>query len=743
MSGAAGRCSRRAVALVFALQACAAAPLAFFRVFTGFRNYDDEGTFMLWDRHLAEGHALYDEVWSFYGPLPHLLRYLLHQAGALPLTHDAYRLLTLLNWLGAASLLSWGVLRFTRSLPLAALAHGLALVHLLPITTEPAHPQEYVALLLGAVVVLASRLGERGFAAAGLGAATAALLFTKMNAGALLGLALGASLVMGMPAGRATHALRALALAALALVAPALMGWDAASERWGGLALGAAMGGLLSCACALEGGRERARGLRELAGFAGSAALCALGLLAAVVVLLDSSPGAFAWSVFVLPSRITDWVGSARGVEPRSLLPVLAGTASWLAWRARSRGAEAGPRGRRRAAWARVLLGLAIAGLLLGLRGPGRYGALLLALPALWLLLLPTSAAHARLGHWLPRLALALAAVLEGLYVYPVTGSQRAIATLLIPVCGLVCLGDGARELAELGWAPRRRRELARAGAGLLATALAASYAAAGLRAARGYGDAMALALPGARLVRADEERAAVFGWLARNVAEHCDTFVAIPGFNSLYFWTGAPAPGPASADRWFLFFEPGQRRALVDRLLAHPRPCFLVNSRSTHFWLGKARDPGVLRPLSRRIQRDFQPVARASDWTFMVGRGRPAPLPTRSAWVAPSGAVWVLVVSLPPELERRAARLAVLRARRAAGPAADEARPGVAWGLELESVAPPPTQGEAARLRRSVPLAGWMLASLARPGTVVRVLDAEGRRLGSLPVLREPPVPP
>ena len=43
------------VLLVFLLQFVAGASFVFHQIFVRFRFYDDEGTLMLWDRHLAEG----------------------------------------------------------------------------------------------------------------------------------------------------------------------------------------------------------------------------------------------------------------------------------------------------------------------------------------------------------------------------------------------------------------------------------------------------------------------------------------------------------------------------------------------------------------------------------------------------------------------------------------------------------------------------------------------------------------
>jgi hypothetical protein len=746
MTEGAERPGRTAIAAVFLLQACAALPVAFFRLFAGFQKYDDEGTFMLWDRHLFQGHALYDEVWSFYGPLPHLIRYPLHQIGALPLSHDAYRALTLLIWVGATSLLSFAVLRLTRSLSLAALAHLLLLLHLAPIGNEPAHPQEYVALLTAAAVALASavRPGAR-LAPAGLGAAASAMVLTKMNAGAFLALALASSLAQAMPARRPGRglALRALSVLGLVALAPALMAENAWSAGWRGLALGVTVGALLLCASAWEGERERLVGWREL-GWSAAAGAGSLALGACVPVLLGSSLEKLLWSIFVLPSRITAWIGAgAYDIWLPPPILALAGAAAYLAHR-RGRAGSRGPRARRAVAGARVLLGLLLVGLSPGLLGDTGYGAQLAVLPALWLLLIPASEPERGFSHWFPRLVLGLTAALESFYVYPVTGSQRAFATLLLPVCGIVSLADGARELAALPGLARRRRSLSRAGAGLLAAALVAAYSGQGIHDARAYLAKAPLALPGADWVRAHEGQAAAIRFLALNVAEHCDTFLAIPGFNSLYFWTGKAAPAPASADRWFLFFEPAQRRALLDQLLSHARPCFLLDRFSADAWLGRTRAPASVQSLLRDVDREFASIARAADWRLLVARGRSAPLLTWGAWIVPSQGTWVLVTSLPPALDSTVARVSIQPIGHETPLADTDESQRPRWPLRFEAAAAAAPDGErgAPVVRRSSPLPGRLLLSLEGGGLVVRLYDREDRHLGSVPILREPEAP-
>jgi len=121
-----------ALLAILALQTGAGLVVGFWILFSRFQPYDDESTFLLWDRHLLQGYALYDEVWSFFGPFPFLVRWLLHGLLGAPLTHEVVRLATLALWLAAAALLALAVYRMTRRLLLSALAHALVLLGLTP-----------------------------------------------------------------------------------------------------------------------------------------------------------------------------------------------------------------------------------------------------------------------------------------------------------------------------------------------------------------------------------------------------------------------------------------------------------------------------------------------------------------------------------------------------------------------------------------------------------------------------------
>ena len=125
-----------------------AAPVAYFKVFTDFSFWDDEGALMTSVKQVLEGQRLYQEVVSGYGPFYYLYASIERIVSGTPVTHDVVRMSSLLPWLSTAAICALVVLRLTRSIALAAIVHLLAVQSLSFFADEPGHPQELCILLL-------------------------------------------------------------------------------------------------------------------------------------------------------------------------------------------------------------------------------------------------------------------------------------------------------------------------------------------------------------------------------------------------------------------------------------------------------------------------------------------------------------------------------------------------------------------------------------------------------------------
>jgi len=758
----------RALLALLALQAAVGLPIGFWLFFSRFAAYDDESTFLLWDRHLLQGYALYDEVWSFHGPLTFLLRWLLHGLLGAPLTHEVYRFSSLALWLATALLLSLAVYRITRRLLASALAHLLVLLALRPLASEPGHPQGYVALLIAAAALLATAPAARRpmSLAAGMGVLAAALLLTKLNAGAFA--VVGIGLAFTLAARRPTPG-RELAAGAVALALPlVVMRSDAIRWPWSGVALAYGLAVTLSAALWLRPARARLFEPRALgaglAGFAGGA----VALVAMALAAFGSSLGAFLASVFVLPSRVPAALEFVGPLRPPGVLALVASLVLY--------GIVAAPGPRLRAARgmspalvraaAQVVYGVSLCALVPAAYQRPVVSALLGAPVAfLWLVMLPTRHSGPRTEDDFPRLLLALLAAAQTLYVYPISGSQVAIAGLLVIPCAVVCLDDGLRALAPVLWRMPRSRSLRKAAAALAALALVGAYPVFGARERGVYGDRLPLRLPGAERLRLPERSVALYRWISANLERHCDTYLSWPGLSAPYFWAGLPAPSRLQAGFWFWVHDAPQQHRIRDELERFPRACALLDDRAKELGLTAWRGGRPNLPLLQYLEGAFVPVGAVADaegtgeWELRVRRGRRlepeeltyAAIPVSAGFAgrdpAPGGRpLRELRLELPAFPGERAVRFGVVDLDR-----------GV-WIADSLPGAPPP------RLRVATEEGGLLEASgllsldlsgerrlrlrwRAIPGggeaagfQVVRVYGASGELLAPVPVMRPRP---
>src|SRR6187455_434715 len=90
----------------------------------------DEGYLMITVQGFNSGHALYDDVFTQYGPFYYFYEWLLHAVLRIPLTHDATRLLCTFHWMAAAGLFGAAAWRITRSTLAGLFVAMQSLVHL-------------------------------------------------------------------------------------------------------------------------------------------------------------------------------------------------------------------------------------------------------------------------------------------------------------------------------------------------------------------------------------------------------------------------------------------------------------------------------------------------------------------------------------------------------------------------------------------------------------------------------------
>lgn len=197
----------------------------FWSMFSGFRDYDDEGFMLISIRAFNEGYALYDEVYSMYGPFPFLVKWSLFAALRQPVGHDVGRYICLGYWLATAVACGGVAWRLTRSVLAGWAGFVITFQALGMIVNEPGHPQELCGFLLAIAAFLATfvapdrRLGRM---MGGLGVVAACLAFSKINLFIFYAMALGAAMLASTPRTAALRVLLVLYVMCL-LTAPGVL----------------------------------------------------------------------------------------------------------------------------------------------------------------------------------------------------------------------------------------------------------------------------------------------------------------------------------------------------------------------------------------------------------------------------------------------------------------------------------------------------------------------------------------
>ena len=536
-----------------------------------FQQYDDEGYVMMSMRRFLDGHRLYDDVLTQYGPFYYFVHapyYSRHLAG---LTHDSVRMETMMLWLGTAAVSGLAIWRMTRSLVGSGLGFALVTVSLGLTTNEPGHPQGLCGLIVALsllVMTFETPVRERWLGLV-LGLTIAFTVMTKVNVGVFLGGGLFlASLLPGATRGR----LAASILVAVGLLAlPAILMRSQLTFDWA-LALYARFATTFTVAVAVLACRSRDWRRRGLAPWLVGGAVAG-SLVVVLATLAAGTSLAGLWhglvgqhtrfaDVFFLelePGNWKGWVHLAAGVifgiayasgviQPSRFMRIAKGM--FVVW-----------------ILSKTVLGIDFAKMEFANLGIMR------ALPWTWLLMVPRNGANE--GDEEPRDSYARASLmllcpLMLMIVYPVAGTQRAFAMFPTVLAIVICGCDTLRDLA--GWAVATRPALRMAPSLVTATLAFVLLGRACLGSLQIYRENVPLGLPGASRLRLPADQVYKLRWLAERVRDDCDTFVTLPGFSSLYFWTGKTPPTSLNTGAWMRMLNDRQQAEVVRALDDYPR---------------------------------------------------------------------------------------------------------------------------------------------------------------------------
>jgi hypothetical protein len=601
-------------ALWFSFLSILAGVVAYYKMFTGFVFFDDEGTLMITVRQYLAGMKLYNQIVLPYGPVYYFYNWALRTLTGTPVTHDVVRMSSLIPWLLTALISAWIVYRLTGSLVLASFTHLLTSIILsLFFHNEPGHPQELCILLLVCLVacgIVISIPRWRLLGMISLGALTSALLLVKVNIGAFVFLAASLALLAHSPKTKLSR-LAFSAVGAVCVIFPAIL-----------------------MKSHLEDGPTRLY-----------AVLVSVSMMAVLLVLFRvPRPRCFLFSdcwialaSFTVTSVGVILVVKAQGVALYSMLHALVLDSltmyvkqhswflslpvrlTWTPWIVGGLVAAAfaswnpAERYRTEDKLPYLKLGLVViiltAALLLFKVAPFE-----LVAPFCWLVLYrPESGSE---SYAFPRTLLCVVTVLQMLYAYPIAGSQKLFFLVLPIIVLMVCFGD------FVVWQQQRLpvipRAPIRAATAVLLLGVAATYLVIAGNERKYYDSLPSLQLRGAGRIHLQHAQAEDYHWLARSIDDYCDVFVGVPELPSLHIWTGKdPLPG-MEIDDWMLTASNQQQIAVSAILSEHPNACAIYNQDLVDFWDRDHRNLDSL-PLVHYLRANFKVVGATGQFSLLV----------------------------------------------------------------------------------------------------------------------------
>jgi hypothetical protein len=617
------------------------ARMGYWAMFSTFPVYDDEGCILITIKAFMQGHALYDEVFSMYGPLPVLLKWMLFAFSGVPVGHDAGRLICLGYWLATAAVCGAIAWRLTGSVITGWAGIVFVFRALSLMVDQPGHPQELCGLLLALGVLLSTYAeagpGRRsGAIFAGIGVVSGCLLMSKVNLFVFLMLALGAAALAFTTRTRPVAAAIALYQVGL-LAAPELLmrqRLDIPPFRRFAVQVTLAL-----VAVAILAFGRRARPFltpRRYAWFA-AGLVGSVGVIAAAVLLRGTTPRGLLDGVLLIPIRAGTqfFLPGAFSDGPWSIPAAFSvGALLWLVLERAGLATSTVP------TLLSAVFRIAYCGHFLIWNRPDHivpYQDLFAyAVPAAVLVLIPRDMTERSVGDAFARLVLALVAVTESLWAFPVAGSQQAFATFLPALILVIAVADGCRDLAALcaRWAwwptPIVRRLVPAAVVAILLPVLQVEAAASKAR----YQGGVPLGLPGAHAIRLDAKLVRYFQRLTEVLGESPGTFFTLPGTYSLYFWTDREPPTAMSLTNWMYILDDRQQERIVSELAAHPETQVVVSPRLIDFWM--QGDPLPASPLVRYIDANFAPATQLEDAAIWARQDTPAePGSPPRLWIA------------------------------------------------------------------------------------------------------------
>jgi hypothetical protein len=599
--------------LFLCVASLAALPYVLLTALTDFSWFDDEGTLLAFIRSVLDGHRLYNESYSIYGPFYHLVYDLIYGELGVPLDTLSARLLAAGFWLAFTACLTAFAIRLSGSLLVGVLSYLLVITRTAETLKSAGHPEELALLLLGVLLLLiaAAERHMRVSTLVAIGALLAALALVKIN----LGIFVGASVVIALlrttiQPGWLRVALVVVAVGLLLLPAALFsllfaLPWVRSYCLFSTLTIMPAI--VVWIASDPPRVMPRAMWLPLVAG-----AAVATTAIVGVVIAQGSSLHAII-KVVILQNAdyVRNWYLPIDIGRP-GLIAVVVSAVCGLGYAL--------------SVWRRIAVEPARIGILLLKLAVALAGCLpmmvsqlrfMLVMPFAWLVMV----APRGVGRSLPvaRGAAGLIGSAMVLYPFPVAGHQVDLAMVLPLLLMPVLLWDVATEARLLGWLAWMRVTTGRKLGAIAAAATVAFFAVHTWRSARAYAADVPLQMPGATFIHVGPQQAETFQWISNQLAD-CPAIFTLPGLYSINFWTGHALVTPINVNNLLDVISPADQERIVEALSAQPRLCVVYEPDYL-----QRLDRGQIAahpPLLVYILGNFSTVAEHDGFQIMKRRG-------------------------------------------------------------------------------------------------------------------------
>lgn len=602
---------------------CVLAVLAYYWEFQGFSGWDDEGYLMMTIKQFLNGHKLYDQVYTQYGPFYYAVKWLIFRITGASVSNDSVRFVAVGIWLLYPCFCSWAILRISKSLSMAALCFSIVSIATSRVLRwEPGHPNDLSGLLLTALVFAAVFLEQRPALALPIaGVICMAAMLVKVNTGAYLALGLLAGLLSftkGLPMRKLVYGVFAIACLAF----PTVLMKAHWSDPWAVSFDLVVTLSLISAFFIVS--RTSVQTFITLRNWVVAAAAAILfgALVVGAFLAAGSTAGAILYGS-VLQHIGTDkswYIAVSEALNWHCLLVTLFGL-GLMAWVSRDPAQRA-------VSNVVIYLKLGLWFLLfvliaLNTDKTGLFTGQIIAVDApafAWLALLPPYVQSAA-GNRPFRYVVVFSSLFMLLFAYPVGGDHADMPTISMIVVYVLCLHDALAVIrAKYPDSFARRRWGLAIGPGFICFSCLLLLGLAGYN-YRHYRSWAALDLPGARRVHLKPEEVQVFQTLVRKINQDCDGFITMPGLVSLYPWTGQSPPTTINMSNWITVLPAQYQYWIINAIRGKRGDCVIENDYWVQWWR-RGQDLSKI-PLVSYIRKDFRAYDQVGDYRILIRRDR------------------------------------------------------------------------------------------------------------------------